>query len=127
MMKSKVWLWMMSALMLAFTVQVAQAGIIRYAGKEIYKGSVKAGQAAEAGGADVAGGAAAVGEATKDGAQAAADHASRAGSAAGGAIKSGLVATKNGAVNVGKDAAQAPSLVAHGTTAAAKRVWHVIW
>ncbi|HUY15818.1 MAG TPA: hypothetical protein VMX16_19640 [Terriglobia bacterium] len=126
-MKRKVWLWMLSTVMLAFMVQVAQAGVIRYAGKELYKGSVKAGQAAEAGGADVAGGAAAVGEATKDGAQAAAGDASKAGSAAGGAIKSGLDTTKDGAVDVGKGAAQAPGLVAHGTAAAAKSLWRAIW
>ncbi len=126
-MKPKVLIGMFSVLMLACMVQVAQAGIIRYAGHELYKGSVKAGQAAEAGGADVAGGAAAVGEATKDGAQAAAGGASKVGSAAGNAIKSGLDTTKAGAIDAGKGAAQTPGWVARGTEAAAKSMWHVIW
>jgi hypothetical protein len=126
-MKLRVWLLILSAFLLASMAPVAKAGIIRYAGKELYKGSVKAGHAAEAGGADVAGGAAAVGEATKDGAQAAAGDASKVGASAGSVIKSGLDAAKDGVVDLGKGAAQVPAVAANGTKAAAKGLWHVIW
>jgi hypothetical protein len=79
-------------------VQYAQAGAIRYAGKQIGKGSVMASQTA----ADAAGGVATAGKAT------------------GGAVKTGVVAA-------GKVAAAAPRLAVRGTKAAGKALARAIW
>jgi hypothetical protein len=75
--------------------QDARAGAIRYAGKQLGKGTV------------------AVAQTTSNAAQAAGGGVATAGKATGGALKTGTVA-------VGKGAKATPGLVAQGTTSMAK-------
>ncbi len=92
----------LSGLALASVVPVAEAGLIRDAGKKIAKGQ------------------AVVAAKTKQTANAAADGMVAAGAATGKAVKTGAV-----------DAAQAakatPVVVGHATKAAAKKVWKAVW
>lgn len=121
----------LSALMFAGMIQVAQAGVIRYTGKKIAQGANNATQVAAAGGSAVAAGTASAGNATanglKSGASAAengvataAGTAAAAGAAAGGAVANGV----SGAASAVKDA---PGSVVDGTKSVAQKVWGVIW
>ena len=87
---------------LAWSVQAAQAGAIRYAGKQVQKGSI-----------------AAV-EKTSDAAGMAAGGVEDAGRAAGAALKGGTVALR-------EDATAAPGRAVRGTKAAASKVWKAVW
>jgi len=78
-----------------WVAQDAHAGAIRYAGKQLGKGTV------------------AVAQTTSDAAESAGGSVATAGKATGGALKTGTVA-------VGKGAKATPGLVAQGTTSIAK-------
>lgn len=90
------------ALVLSWAVQDAQAGAIRYAGKQIGKGTV------------------AVAQTTADVAGAAGSGVATVGKATGGAAKTGVVA-------VGSGAKATPGLVARGTKAVGKGIAKAIW
>jgi hypothetical protein len=92
----------LSALALLWFVPSASAGVIREAGKGIGKGSV------------------AVAQTTASAAGTAADRAATVG-------KETPEAVRSGSTNVAKGAAAATRAGYHGTTAAAKKVWHVVW
>jgi hypothetical protein len=87
---------------LAWSVQYARAGVVRFAGEEVGKGSV------------------AVAQATADAAEGAAEGVGDAGKATGPVLKDGAVA-------VGKGAVSAPVMVVHGTKAAASKIWKIVW
>jgi len=91
-----------AAIALAWTAQFAQAGAIRYAGKELHKGSIAAVQKASDATGSAAGGVEDAGKATR-------------------------AALKNGRVTLGKDAASAPGTAVRGTKAAASKVWKAVW
>jgi hypothetical protein len=101
-MNSKVFVIVLSAFVLSWGASLAQAGVIRSTSKAIGKGS------------------AAVADTTADAAGAAVGGVQTAGKATGSALKTGTVA-------VGKGIVAAPSHVAHGTAAAAKKTWKAIW
>jgi hypothetical protein len=87
---------------LAWPVQFAQAGAIRYAGKQLHKGSIAAVQM------------------TSD----------AAGTAAGGvedASKTAGAVVKDGAVTLGKGLVSAPGAAVRGTKAAASKAWNAVW
>ena len=90
------------ALVLSWAVQDAQAGAIRYAGKQIGKGTV------------------AVAHTTANVAGAAGSGVATVGKATGGAAKTGVVA-------VGSGAKATPGLVARGTKAVGKGIAKAIW
>jgi hypothetical protein len=87
---------------LAWSVQFAQAGAIRYAGKQVQKGSI------------------AVAQKTSDAAGTATGGVEDAGKATGTVLK-------DGAATFGKDAASAPGVAVRGTKAAASKVWEAVW
>ena len=87
---------------LAWTVQDARAGVVRFTGEEVGKGSV------------------AVAQKTADAAGAAAEGVGDAGKATGPVVKDGAVA-------VGKGAVSAPVVAVHGTKAAVSKIWKVVW
>ena len=97
-----------AAVLLLFTPQ-AQAGAIRYAGRQIAKGTTAVTSAAASGGATVAGGVAAAGKTT------------------GGVIAKGAGATAEGTVAVGHGVVAAPGAVAHATKVAGKAIWKALW
>ena len=86
----------------AWAAQFAQAGAIRYAGRELHKGSIAAVQKTSDATGTVAGGVGDVGKATR-------------------------AALKNGRVTLGKDAASGPGMAVRGTKAAASKVWKAVW
>ena len=86
----------------AWSVQFAQAGAIRYAGKELQKGSIAAVQKTSAATATAAGGVQDAGKATGN-------------------------ALKDGTVSLGKGAVSAPAVVVRQTKAAVSRVWSAVW
>jgi hypothetical protein len=87
---------------LLWVARDAQAGAIRYTGKQIGKGTI------------------AVAQTTSDAAQAAGGSVATAGKATGGALKTGTVA-------VGKGAKATPRLVARGTSTVAKGLAKALW
>ena len=87
---------------LAWFVPLAQAGAIRYAGKELQKGSVAAVQK------------------TSDAAGTAAGSVEEAGKATGTALK-------EGAATVGKDVISAPGAAVRGTKSTASKIWNAVW
>ncbi|HXX22926.1 MAG TPA: hypothetical protein VEO19_07240 [Terriglobia bacterium] len=87
---------------LAWSVQFAQAGAIRYAGKQIHKGSVAAIQK------------------TSDAAGTAAGSVEDAGKATGTALK-------GGAATLRKSTVSAPGNAVRGTKAAASKIMNAIW
>ena len=107
----------LAAMMLAWTAPVARAGVIRYAGKMVLKGT------ADAAGATVAGGQAAMNKVQTD--------AMPATENAGNSVKRALIhvgqMTTNGAKDGGAaiyyGAKRTPYAVKHG----AKSMWHAIW
>ncbi len=92
----------LGALILPWAAQDAQAGALRYAGKQIGKGSV------------------AVAQTTANAAQATGSGVATAGKATGGAVKTSAVA-------VGSGAKATPGLVARGTKAVGKGIAKAIW
>lgn len=94
---------------LALWAPGVQAGAVRYAGKEIAKGSTAVASAAASGGATVAGGVASAGHSTK------------------GAMSGPASAVGNGATTVAKGVVATPGVVARGSKSAAKTIWHGIW
>jgi predicted TIM-barrel enzyme len=92
----------LSGLALASVVPIAEAGLIRDAGKKIAKGP------------------AVVAAKTKQTANAAADGMTAAGAATGKAVKTGTV-------DVAHAAKATPGVVGHATKAAAKKVWKAVW
>lgn len=120
-----------SVVAFASLVQVAQAGIIRYAGKEIARGASNASQAAAAGGAAVAGGTAAAGHATvnaatsgfnaaEGGVAAAAGSVAAAGAATGGAVEDHT----SGVTQTLKNASDA---VSDGARSLAGKIRRIVW
>jgi hypothetical protein len=97
------------ALATAAMTPQAQAGAIRYAGKQVAKGTTAVASAAASGGSTVAGGVETAGKST------------------GNFVVKGADATADGATAVGKGVISAPGVVAHGTKAASKAVWKAIW
>lgn len=87
---------------LAWSVQYARAGVVRFAGEQVGKGSV------------------AVAQVTADAAGAAAEGVADAGKATGPVLKDGAVA-------VGKGAVSTPGMVVHGTKTAVRKIWKVVW
>lgn len=87
---------------LAWSVQSAQAGAIRYTASELHKGSIAAVQK------------------TSDAAGAVAGSVASAG-------KTGRAALKNGTAALRKDAASAPGQAAQATKSATGRIWKAIW
>jgi hypothetical protein len=87
---------------LAWSVQSAQAGAIRYAGEKVGKGSIV------------------VAQKTADATGTAAGGVGDAGKATGAALKNSTVA-------LGKGAASAPGMAVQGTKAAARKIWKVVW
>lgn len=92
-----------------WVAQDARAGAIRYAGKQIGKGTV------------------AVAQTTSDAAQAAGGGVATAGKATGGALKTGAVAVGKGAKATPGVIAQGTASVAKGTASAAQRLAKAIW
>ena len=92
----------LGALILSWAAQDAQAGAIRYAGKQIGKGTVV------------------VAQTTADAAQATGSGVATAGKATGGVVKTGAVA-------VGSGAKATPGLVVRGTKALGKGIAKAIW
>jgi hypothetical protein len=92
----------LGALILFWAAQDAQAGAIRYAGKQIGKGTVV------------------VAQTTADAAQTAGSGVATAGKATGGVVKTGAVA-------VGSGAKAAPGLVARGAKGLGKGIAKAIW
>ena len=92
----------LSALTLLWFVPSASAGVIRDAGKYLGKGSV------------------ALVQTTASAAETAADGAATVGKDTPGAVKTG-------SADLGKGAADLTVAAYHGATAAAQKVWHVLW
>ena len=92
----------LGALILSWAPQDAQAGAIRYAGKQIGRGTV------------------AVAQTTADAAQATGSGVAMAGKATGGVVKTGAAAVGNGTKAT-------PGLVARGTKAVGKGIAKAIW
>lgn len=101
-MRLKILAMIFGALVLSWAAQDAQAGAIRYTGKQIGKGTV------------------AVAQTTADAAQAAGSGVASAGKATGGVVKTG-------AVGIGKGAKATPGLAVRGTKAVAKGLAKAIW
>ena len=97
------------ALTLLWFAPPASAGVIREAGKDIGKGSV------------------AVAQTTVSAAGTAADGVATAGKDTPGVVKTGATGVGKGGADVGKGAAAVTRASYHGTTAAAKKVWHAVW
>jgi hypothetical protein len=89
--------------------QNARAGAIRYAGKQIGKGTVV------------------VAQTTSDAAQAAGGSVATAGKATGGALKTGTVAVGKGAKATPGLVAQGTASIARGTASVAKSLAKAIW
>jgi hypothetical protein len=127
MIRLKVCLTFLFALTLGAMVGVAQAGVIRYAGKEIAKGADNASQIAAASGAALAGGTASAGQATagvlKTGFTATKDGVA---AAAGGVAAAGD-AVVDGSSGIARTAKNVPSAVAQGARNVAQKAWHIIW
>jgi len=87
---------------LAWFVQFAQAGAIRYAGKQIHKGTIAAVQK------------------TSDATDTAAGSIEDASKATGTAIKGGATTLRKSIVSAPGDAVQ-------GTKSAAGRIWRAVW
>jgi len=87
---------------LAWSVQFAQAGAIRYAASVLHKGSIAAVQKPS----DVAG--------------AATGSVANAGKTSRAALKTGTAALR-------KDAASAPGMAAQAAKSAAGRIWKAVW
>jgi len=87
---------------LAWSVQYARAGVVRFAGEQVGKGSV------------------AVAQVTADAAGTAAGGVADAGKATGPVLKDGAVA-------LGKGAVSAPVVAVRGTKAAASKIWKAVW
>ena len=87
---------------LVWFVPLAQAGAIRYAGKELQKGSVAAVQK------------------TSDATGIAAGSVEDAGKATSAALK-------DGAATFGKDVVSAPGAAVRGTKTAASKIWNAVW
>ena len=96
----------LGALFLSWTAGYAHAGAIRYAGKQVTKGTVAAVQTT----ANAAGSAAGT----------AAGGAASVGRSAGGAIQTG-------ASTVAKGAKATPGVVAKGGKALGKKIWKAVW
>ncbi len=111
--------------------QAVQAGVIRYAGKQIAKGADSATQVAAASGAAVAGGTASAGHtvvnAAKQGLTGAEGGVAAAagGVAAGGAAAGDAVADT--AARTGSALKSEPGAVASGTKTVARKVWRFVW
>ena len=101
-MRFRIFAILLTVLVFSWAAQYAQAGVIRFAGKQLGKGSV------------------AVANATVSGGQAAAGGVATAGRTTGGAIKAGAVAVADGAKAT-------PGLVARGSKAAGKGIVKAIW
>jgi hypothetical protein len=89
-------------IVLAWFVPLAQAGAIRYAGKELQKGSVAAVQK------------------TSDATGTAAGSVEDAGKETGTALKDGVA-------TFGKSAVSAPGAAVRGTKSAASKIWNAVW
>jgi hypothetical protein len=87
---------------LAWAAQYAQAGAIRYAGKQVQKGSIVAVQKTS-------------------------DAAGRAPGGVEDAGKAAVATLKDGTVALGKGAASAPGMAVRRTKAAASKFWAVVW
>ena len=101
-MRTRILAALFGALVLSWAAQDAQAGAIRYAGKQIAKGSVV------------------VAQTTADAAQATGSGVATVGKATGGAAKTGVMA-------VGSGAKATPSLVGRGAKAVGKGIAKAIW
>jgi hypothetical protein len=101
-MRSKIFSVLAAIIALAWSVQFAHAGAIRYAAKALHQGSIAAVQK------------------TSDAAGTARGGVENAGKATGTALKDGTVA-------LGKDAAAAPPMAVQGTKAAASKIWKSVW
>jgi len=87
---------------LAWSVQFVQAGAIRYAGKQLNKGSIAAIQK------------------TSDATGAAAGSVEDASKATGTALRGGAATLRKGVVS-------APGNTIRGTKAAASKIWNAVW
>ena len=120
-----------AAAALAYTVQPAEAGAIRYLGHQIKGGSQEAANATVGAGETVgkttAGAVGSGANATKKGATAVGGGAAEVGAATGNAAKAGAGAVKNGAVATAKGAEAAPGAVGHGVKVGSNKVWKAIW
>jgi hypothetical protein len=87
---------------LAWSVQCARAGAIRFAGQQVGKGTI------------------AVAQKTADAAGAAAGGVADASQATGTVLKTGTA-------TLGKGATSAPGMAVRGTKAAASKVWKAVW
>ncbi len=96
----------LGTLFLSWTAAYAHGGALRYAGKQITKGTVVAAQTT----ANAAGSAAGT----------AAGGAASVGRSAGGAIQTGASAVAKGAEGT-------PSLAAKGGKALGKKIWKAVW
>lgn len=101
-MRLKLLIFSLGLMVMSLSAQIARAGAIRYAGKEIAKGTSGIAATAATGGEAVAGGVATVGKVT------------------GGAVKTGGTATVRGMEAT-------PGVVAHGTKTVAKKIWKAVW
>jgi uncharacterized protein (UPF0333 family) len=85
-----------------WSAQFAQAGAIRYVGKELHKAPIAAVQK------------------TSDATGAASGEIKNVGKAA-------RTTLKNGTVALGKGAASAPGMAVQGTKAAVSKIWNAVW
>ena len=120
-----------AAAALAYTVQPAEAGAIRYLGRQIKGGSQEAANATVGAGETVgkttAGAVATGANATKKGATAVGGGAAEVGVATGQAAKTGAGAVEKGAVTTAKAVPGVPGAVGHGVKAGTNKVWKAIW
>jgi hypothetical protein len=87
---------------LAWSVQSARAGAIRYASKQLHKGSIAAVQKTS-------------------------DASGTAAASVEDAAKAARTALKNGTGVVRTDVVSAPGAAGRGTKAAASRIWKAVW
>ena len=101
-MRLKVFAILGASIALAWSVQSAHAGALRFAAKQLHKGSVAAVQK------------------TSDAKGTAVANVEDAG-------KTARAAVKNGTALVRTDVASAPGAAVRGTQAAASRIWKAVW
>src|SRR5487761_36163 len=130
-MKFKKLLILVSICTFACLSRVAQAGVIRYAGKQIAEGSEGATRAAAASSAAVAGGTASAGHtvvnAAKNGLTGAEGGVAAAVGGAGAAGETASHAVAGAATRTGSVLKSAPRTLACGTKATARKVRRVVW
>jgi hypothetical protein len=101
-MRSKVVSVLAALIAVAWSAQFAQAGVIRYVGKELHKAPIAAVQK------------------TSDATGMASGKIENAGRAARTTLKSGTVALK-------KDVASAPGMAIQRTKGAVSKIWNAVW